>query len=521
MQQPTTPASGGDAERGRTGDARTVRFPASIFERASAAHQRGYILRIRALTVAALCATTAGTVVLPTAPASAAAPKPAPIIDFNGDGYPDLASSGDHARIDGLRRAGAVAVVYGSATGLRYDTASVITQATPGVPGDPAADSFWGAIDGAGDLDGDGYDDLMVHSGTTEFVLWGSANGITGAGTTLLARGGSTPTSPSLYHTQPFSFGDVNGDRIDDIVGAGGVGGGPGVVALLGPLDRTTGAPARSWFRDTSAVDGVRPENIFVGDTTGDGTADIAVIPFNRGDGRTQGVVLKGSATGLVKGSSFAPLTLPRGSLNAQWPVAAYGDLNRDGYRDMVVGYKQLEKVYVAYGGPDGISTTVPGAGYGQESPGVPGSTEFRDQFGRSVAIGDTDRDGYPDLVIGVPGETGSDSAAEQSGSITVLRGSATGITTTGAKSFTQNAKGVPSTSEYHDWFGWTLAVSDTDRDGDPEVHVGGSGEDTSRGRVWVLPTGATGVTGTGSTSFHFGTFGGPIGAGIGRYLVG
>ncbi|MEV8510665.1 FG-GAP and VCBS repeat-containing protein [Actinoplanes sp. NPDC051475] len=481
-------------------------------------------MRTRALAVAAVCVATVGTVVLPTAPTLAAAPAaPAPIFDFNGDGYPDLASSADSATINGVAGAGALAVVYGSATGLRYDAASIISQATPGVPGDPTPQGSWGVFDGAGDLNGDGYDDLVVHPlnpARTKYVLWGSKNGITGAGTVLPA-GNRTPNSPWLYTAQPIAFGDVNGDHVDDIVAAGNIGGGPGLTVLLGPLDRTTGASADVWFRDTRTLDNVAPNITFVGDTTGDRKADIAVSAIDRGDGRTGGVVLKGSTTGLIKGGSFDAPNMDPGTMNAQWPVAAYGDLNRDGYPDLVAGYRKLNKVYVAYGGPDGVSTTIPARSYDQDSPGVPGSTEMRDQFGTAVAIGDTDRDGYADLIIGAPSETGSDPAAAESGSITVLRGSAAGITTTGAKSFTQNAKDVPSTSEYHDWFGWSLAVTDTDRNGKPEVYVGGFGEDTGRGRIWVLPTGTSGVTGIGSTSFHLGTLGGPPGGRISRYLAG
>ncbi|MFG1950710.1 hypothetical protein [Micromonospora sp. NPDC048830] len=55
--------------------------------------------------------------------------------------------------------------------------------------------------------------------------------------------------------------------------------------------------------------------------------------------------------------------------------------------------------------------------------------------------------------------------------------------------------------------------IADTDKNSSPEVYVGGNGEDGYKGRVWKLQTGPTGLTGTGATSFHLGTLGGPTGS--------
>ncbi|MFI6490360.1 hypothetical protein [Streptomyces sp. NPDC050564] len=73
---------------------------------------------------------------------------------------------------------------------------------------------------------------------------------------------------------------------------------------------------------------------------------------------------------------------------------------------------------------------------------------------------------------------------------------------------------GIPSTSENEDHFGVAAAVLDADGNGSPEVYVGGNGEDHCKGRVWKPATGSSGVTGTGATSFHPGTLGGPVGRG-------
>ncbi|MEV8534751.1 FG-GAP repeat protein [Streptomyces sp. NPDC051211] len=166
----------------------------------------------------------------------------------------------------------------------------------------------------------------------------------------------------------------------------------------------------------------------------------------------------------------------------------------------------------MTYGGPNGVSTTVPARAYTQDTAGVPGVSEMGDRFGHAVSVGDTDQDGYADIVIGASYETGSDAAATWSGSVTVLRGSATGVTTTGSKLLTQDSAGVPSTSEKDDHFGSAVNVIDTDKDGKAEVYIGGYGEDAYAGRVWKLKTDATGVTGTGATSYGLNDLGGPAG---------
>ncbi|MFF3216606.1 FG-GAP repeat protein [Streptomyces sp. NPDC002886] len=127
----------------------------------------------------------------------------------------------------------------------------------------------------------------------------------------------------------------------------------------------------------------------------------------------------------------------------------------------------------------------------------------------------DFNGDGFADLLIGASYETGDDAATTaHAGALTVLRGSKTGITTTGAKTLTQNTVGIPSASENEDHFGSAIAAIDTDKNGKPEVYVGGNGEDGYTGRVWNLATApATGLTGTGATRFGLTHLGGAAGA--------
>ncbi|MFJ7159335.1 FG-GAP repeat domain-containing protein [Streptomyces sp. NPDC101118] len=473
-------------------------------------------MRKHVLATAAFCAAaTLGTAALTTATAAtpAATPAGAPVpakprtADFNGDGYPDLAIGAHTATVNGIKGAGVVTVAYGSAGGLKLDTATVVSRATPGVPGDPAENDKWRAISGFGDLDGDGYDDLLVRHRESTLVLWGGKAGLTGASTAVTGSG--TAADPKVlagFH----GVGDVNGDGTDDLVTRGHDGAEYGVSVFLGPLDRATGKAAKVWHRNTQRVDGFSVGiSLYVGDMTGDRTDDIVLTGLGG-----PGLVLKGGAAGLAPGAKL--------QMDGSGGAGTFGDLDKDGYQDLVIGLGG--RVSVQYGGPNGASTTRPRGIYGQDQRGIPGVEQSGDGWGNAVSIADTNRDGYPDLLVGAPGKSGNQLGEEHSGSLTVLFGSSGGGFggTGGGQYLDQNTRGIPSTSEYQDRFGAAVVAIDGDKDGNPEVYVGGHGEDGYTGRVWKLHTSATGLTGTGATSFGLTALGGPAGwANFGYRLLG
>ncbi|MFI8099508.1 FG-GAP repeat domain-containing protein [Streptomyces sp. NPDC086023] len=387
-------------------------------------------MRKHLLTTAAVCVATALGAAALTPAAAAAAPVPEPrTADFDGDGYPDLAIGAHTATVNGLKGAGVVTVAYGSAGGLKYDTATVVSRATPGVPGDPAENGRWRAISGFGDLDGDGYDDLLVRHRESTLVLWGGKAGITGASTPVTGSG--TAADPKVlpgFH----GLGDVNGDGTDDLVTRGHDGTEYGVSVFLGPLDRKTGRAAKVWHRNTQRVDGFSVGiSLYVGDMTGDRTDDIVLTGLGG-----PGMVLKGGAAGLAPGARL--------QMDGSGGAGTFGDLDKDGHQDLVIGLGG--KISVQYGGPGRRQHDEARGIYGQDQRGIPGVEQSGEGWGNAVGIADTNRDGYPDLLVGAPGKSGNQLGEEGSGSLTVLFGSASGgFGGTGATSFGLTALGGPA----------------------------------------------------------------------------
>ncbi|MFD5569543.1 hypothetical protein [Streptomyces cadmiisoli] len=110
----------------------------------------------------------------------------------------------------------------------------------------------------------------------------------------------------------------------------------------------------------------------------------------------------------------------------------------------------------------------------------------------------DFNGDGYRDLAVGAPGA--ANGTVEEAGSVVVLYGSASSVSTTRRAVITQSTSGIPGTAEESDRFGRTVASADLDRDGYADLLVGATGEDVggveSRGSVTVVWGGPNGLKG-------------------------
>lgn len=130
----------------------------------------------------------------------------------------------------------------------------------------------------------------------------------------------------------------------------------------------------------------------------------------------------------------------------------------------------------------------------------VGGTVESGDNFGFALAAGDFDNGGFADLAAGAPGETvGGDF---QAGAVSVLYGSAGGLTTSGGQLFTQ----VGGADEAGDQFGSQLAAGDLNDDGLAELAAAAPSEDVGTipeaGAVSVLPGSGGGLTSAGGLLF-------------------
>jgi len=195
-----------------------------------------------------------------------------------------------------------------------------------------------------------------------------------------------------------------------------------------------------------------------------------------------------------------APTTLT-GETAGDWfglSVATAGDVNGDGYADVVVGAlfhnNETGRAYVYLGGASGLSTTA--------ATTLTGEATYGD-FGSSVATaGDVNRDGYADVVIGAPRYS-----IDWTGRAYVYLGGASGLSTTAATTLTGGAAG--------NHFGESVATAgDVNGDGYADVVVGAYGYSSNIGRAYVYLGGASGLSTTAATT-PTGTYASNFGASV------
>ncbi|MEV5794248.1 VCBS repeat-containing protein [Streptomyces sp. NPDC052192] len=363
-----------------------------------------------AVLVLALVAPTgrgpAGATAVPVTPAFVPVPAASPVReDFDGDGYPDLAVADGTATVGGRHGAGRVTVLYGGPDGLSTGDAgrrAGISRATRGVPGAPAAGEGFGSRVARGDLDADGYADLVVTTaGTSDAVIvWGGPHGLSGAT--------SVPAATAWT-------GDFDGDGLLDLVllrparGDGATG--TEATVRTGPV-RRTGVPAREAALDPGGLAHVEVVGGATGDVDGDGRDDL-VLSARCGAGAFCTYVYRSTASGPVRTAGH------RGG-----PAVAVGDLDGDGYADVVVDAgaradpapdaaardgAPARRFDVARGSAVGIgeggawtSVTVSPT---PEGPAASGAGARDGRSGAGVTLLDTDADGCADLAGPAAGE--------------------------------------------------------------------------------------------------------------------
>ena len=332
--------------------------------------------------------------------------------DVNGDGYSDVIFSDDGVSTGH----GAVYVYLGGPSGNLFDPSRLNFSKTDFNLGPQVA--------GIGDVNGDGYDDVAVASSNAVYVYYGGPSGITAAGVTTKVITGYIST---FYPIHVAPAGDVNGDGYADLaVGLpanGCTGSNSGAFAIY------YGGPSGVNFAGGSSVCGLAANYYLgisintAGDVNADGYAD--VIVGAPGDG-PNGRAYVGSAAGLTTAGRVT-LTGDEAFCSFGASVSTAGDINGDGYADVIVGapahdytpasFTDCGAAYVFLGGAGSVSTSSSWFEVGPAS---------NVRFGSSVATaGDLDGDGFADIAVAAPYYSNGQA---NEGLVGVFAGSAGGI---------------------------------------------------------------------------------------------
>jgi FG-GAP repeat/FG-GAP-like repeat len=367
-------------------------------------------------------------------------------LDYDEDGYADLlVGAPDEDTTDGAN-AGSETILWGSASGLNGTGSDAISE-----PGTPGAQHRFGFSLTAADFDGDGHTD-WVDTAPGDGLFYPFKN----PGPELAARAAGGSAHPFVPKAQPrkvrsgkankaaaaddsavTSFttaaGDIDGDGKPDLA-----------IGWLDAESPTSGFDVWNDFTEDGESDAneviTRVDSLAIGDFDGDGNGDVAVGGADESNGVGGHVtVYKGDADvtlGTTSTIDQSSTGLPGSGVSGDrfgYSVAA-GDINKDGKSDLAIGVPlrsvsslaHAGEAIVLYGADGGLSGTGSQV-VSQDTAGVPGAAEAEDEMGWTVNLFNPNADGYFDLIAGAPKENGTD------GAVSVLPGTATGLTTTGS----------------------------------------------------------------------------------------
>lgn len=335
--------------------------------------------------------------------------------DVNGDGYDDVLVGAPSASFS-QPYAGRTYVVFG---GPRDSTAS-LSQVGEGVGGFVIDGEYQGgrsgaAVAGAGDVNGDGLDDVIIGApaasgpqGTSEgcaYVVFGKTSSeAVSLADVAAGDGGYLVGCEGLLTEYGYSVGgagDVDGDGLDDVVvGRPGTFTGGGIAYIVYGL--RSGGPGRSnWFvgagpccdqvmQYSSDLTGFSVSG--AGDLNADGFADVVI-----GAPRTFHQ-WSGSVYAVLGGAPTTQTRITMGYSANGYSVSRAGDFNGDGFSDVVSGAPHESESNVFFGHAPFVS----GGSYDTPVPRIQIRTP--PALGCSEKVGgggDINGDGFDDVVVG------------------------------------------------------------------------------------------------------------------------
>ncbi|MEM9385500.1 MAG: integrin alpha [Pseudomonadota bacterium] len=386
--------------------------------------------------------------------------------DVNGDGLDDLLIGASGA----ANRSGRVYVVFGRSGGL--GATFPLEQLTPEAGGDgtlglvvegiDTGDVAGSAVGSVGDLNGDGHGDFAIgasNAGDTpsageSYVIFGRPNDTVFPPRLNLAEllpeaggdgsDGIVLTSPSIGNTVSGvgRAGDLNADGIDDMWIAAPRRGnpeGPGVYVVFG--DDSSLAPrvdlsalngddgVRIDGTSVSAYTGISAGVADIGDFNGDGIDDLVIGESSGGGGSGRAFLVFGRDDGFPSRVALTDLTPPGGANGTRGvlyvgatpreaagaSVASVGDVNQDGWPDLLIGAsgadrfgaENVGRAYLVYGPSAPMLATFPlgrlfarAGGDGSEGAVFNGVDEQNVAGVFSSGVGDINGDGIDDFAI-------------------------------------------------------------------------------------------------------------------------
>ncbi len=331
---------------------------------------------------------------------------------------------------------------------------------------DNTGDNFGCSVSAAGDINGDGYSDVVVgcdkgdNPGTAPYETpeWGP---LTDNGKAYIYPGAAAGLNP-IAPNSDIREGKVNGGRYGTSVACGGDMNADGYAELIvgcpyyvektdrlsGPVPQVLQPLGRFYiYEGASVIANIFPYIIYsgitngdnvgysaapAGDVNGDGFSDVLFSSVTFTNGQTnEGKVwaVYGAPRGLnAGGTNDVQLEKNQANANLGVSVATAGDVNGDGYNDVIVGAPLFDSTltnegaaFIYLGTATGLSTTHAWAAYGRKANA---------KFGNCVSsAGDVNGDGYSDVIIGAPDYDGA--AGAKTGKVNIYFGASSIATAT------------------------------------------------------------------------------------------